>query len=180
MHARCGAWPKRYPIPGYRTRPPCVPGPALTSELRRPVPDLAACRVGNLSLSQVDCAQGFYPLCPYCEHNGDCPRFPTGLEMPQWGPPLCSLILRANNNTKAGLKPRFFIWPCVPTRAQISANRAARLFLSHPLKGLAPVFGVDPYRAGKMQKNEKSLRDFSQRLTFFWLPETDLNRQPSD
>ena len=108
MHARCGAWPKRYPIPGYRTRPPCVPGPALTSELRRPVPDLAACRVGNLSLSQVDCALGFYPLCPYCEHNGDCPRFPTGLEMPQWGPPLCSLILRANNNTKAGLKPRFF------------------------------------------------------------------------
>ena len=32
-------------------------------------------RAGNVSLSQVDCAKGFYPLCSHCEYNGDCPSF---------------------------------------------------------------------------------------------------------
>lgn len=46
--------------------------------------DLTAHRAGNLSLSQVTCAQGFYPICSYCEYNGDCPKFPQGVQMPQW------------------------------------------------------------------------------------------------
>ena len=50
--------------------------------------DLTAYRAGKLFLSQVDCAQGFYPLCSYCEHNGDCPKFPQGTQMPQWEPAL--------------------------------------------------------------------------------------------
>ena len=50
--------------------------------------DLTAHRAGNLSLSQVTCAQGFYPICSYCEYNGDCPKFPQGVQMPQWEPAL--------------------------------------------------------------------------------------------
>ena len=50
--------------------------------------DLTAYRSGNLSLSQVTCAQGFYPLCSYCEYNTDCPKFPQGVQMPQWEPAL--------------------------------------------------------------------------------------------
>lgn len=50
--------------------------------------DLTAHRAGNLSLSQVTCAQGFYPICSYCEYNGDCPKFPQGVHMPQWEPAL--------------------------------------------------------------------------------------------
>ena len=50
--------------------------------------DLTAHRAGNLSLSQVTCAQGFYPLCSYCEYNTDCPKFPQGVQMPQWEPAL--------------------------------------------------------------------------------------------
>ena len=53
--------------------------------------DLNTYRSGNLSLSQVDCAQGFYPLCSYCEYNGDCPKFPQGVQMPQWEPALNKL-----------------------------------------------------------------------------------------
>ena len=41
--------------------------------------ELTAFRAGHITLAQVDCAQGFYPLCSYCEHNGDCPKFPQGL-----------------------------------------------------------------------------------------------------
>ena len=50
--------------------------------------ELTAFRAGHITLAQVDCAQGFYPLCSYCEHNGDCPKFPQGLQMPQWEPTL--------------------------------------------------------------------------------------------
>ena len=50
--------------------------------------DLTTYRAGNLSLSQLTCAQGFYPICSYCEYNGDCPKFPQGVHMPQWEPAL--------------------------------------------------------------------------------------------
>jgi len=50
--------------------------------------ELADFRAGHTALAQVDCAQGFYPLCSYCEHNGDCPKFPQGVQMPQWEPAL--------------------------------------------------------------------------------------------
>lgn len=46
--------------------------------------ELTAFRTGHLTLAQVNCAQGFYPLCSYCEYNGDCPKFPQGVQMPQW------------------------------------------------------------------------------------------------
>jgi hypothetical protein len=61
--------------------------------------DLAAYRAGNLSLSQVDCAQGFYPLCSYCEYNGDCPKFPQGVQMPQWEPALDKLDVLKKQRT---------------------------------------------------------------------------------
>jgi hypothetical protein len=34
---------------------------------------------GQTTLSQTAVAQGFYPLCDWCEHNADCPRF-SGIE----------------------------------------------------------------------------------------------------
>ena len=46
--------------------------------------ELAAFHTGHSTLAQVDCAQGFYPLCAYCEYNGDCLKFPQGVQMPQW------------------------------------------------------------------------------------------------
>lgn len=55
--------------------------------------DLTVYRAGNLSLSQVDCAQGFYPLCSYCEYNGGCPKFPQGTHLPQWEPALDKLAV---------------------------------------------------------------------------------------
>ncbi len=61
--------------------------------------DLTAYRAGNLSLSQVTCAQGFYPLCSYCEYNGDCPKFPQGVEMPQWASALDKLAVLKNQRT---------------------------------------------------------------------------------
>ena len=61
--------------------------------------DLTAYRAGNLSLSQVTCAQGFYPICSYCEYNGDCPNFPQGVQMPQWEPALDKLAVLKNQRT---------------------------------------------------------------------------------
>ena len=61
--------------------------------------DLKAHRAGNLSLSQVTCAQGFYPICSYCEYNGDCPKFPQGVQMPQWEPALEKLAVLKEQRT---------------------------------------------------------------------------------
>ena len=61
--------------------------------------DLTADRAGNLSLSQVTCAQGFYPICSYCEYNGDCPKFPQGVHMPQWEPALEKLAALKEQRT---------------------------------------------------------------------------------
>lgn len=61
--------------------------------------DLTAHRAGNLSLSQVTCAQGFYPICSYCECNGDCPKFPQGVQMPQWEPALEKLAVLKEQRT---------------------------------------------------------------------------------
>ncbi|WP_291441333.1 hypothetical protein [Desulfovibrio sp.] len=61
--------------------------------------DLAAHRAGNLPLSQVTCAQGFYPICSYCEYNGDCPKFPQGMHMPQWEPALEKLAALKEQRT---------------------------------------------------------------------------------
>ena len=61
--------------------------------------DLTAYLAGNLSLSQADCAQGFYPLCSYCEYNGDCPKFPQGVQMPQWEPALDKLAVLKKQRT---------------------------------------------------------------------------------
>lgn len=61
--------------------------------------DLTAHRAGNLSLSEVTCAQGFYPICSYCEYNGDCPKFPQGVQMPQWEPALEKLAALKEQRT---------------------------------------------------------------------------------
>ena len=61
--------------------------------------DLTAHRAGNLSLSQVTCAQGFYPICSYCEYNDDCPKFPQGMQMPQWEPALEKLAALKEQRT---------------------------------------------------------------------------------
>lgn len=61
--------------------------------------DLAAYRAGNLSLSQVTCAHGFYPICSYCEYNGDCPKFPQGVQMAQWEPVLDKLAVLKKQRT---------------------------------------------------------------------------------
>lgn len=61
--------------------------------------DLTAHRAGNLSLSQVTYAQGFYPICSYCEYNGDCPKFPQGVHMPQWEPALEKLAALKEQRT---------------------------------------------------------------------------------
>ena len=61
--------------------------------------DLTTHRAGNLSLSQVTCAQGFYPICSYCEYNGDCPKFPQGVQMPQWEPALEKLAALKEQRT---------------------------------------------------------------------------------
>ena len=61
--------------------------------------ELTAFRAGHITLAQVDCAQGFYPLCSYCEHNGDCPKFPQGVQMPQWEPALEKLAALKGQRT---------------------------------------------------------------------------------
>ena len=61
--------------------------------------ELTAFRAGHITLEQVDCAQGFYPLCSYCEHNGDCPKFPQGVQMPQWEPALEKLAALKEQRT---------------------------------------------------------------------------------
>ena len=61
--------------------------------------ELTAFRARHITLAQVDCAQGFYPLCSYCEHNGDCPKFPQGVQMPQWEPALEKLAALKEQRT---------------------------------------------------------------------------------
>ena len=61
--------------------------------------ELTALRTGRLTLAQVSCAQGFYPLCSYCEYNGDCPKFPQGVQMPQWEPALEKLTALKGQRT---------------------------------------------------------------------------------
>ncbi|MCB6542099.1 hypothetical protein LI168_07805 [Desulfovibrio desulfuricans] len=61
--------------------------------------DLTAYRAGKLPLVQVDCAQGFYPLCSYCEFNSDCPKFPQGTHLPQWEPALDKLAALKERRT---------------------------------------------------------------------------------
>ena len=61
--------------------------------------ELADLRAGHITLAQVDCAQGFYPLCSYCEHNTDCPKFPQGVQMPQWEPVLEKLAALKEQRT---------------------------------------------------------------------------------
>ena len=61
--------------------------------------ELTDFRAGHITLAQVDCAQGFYPLCSYCEHNGDCPKFPHGVQMPQWEPALEKLAALKDQRT---------------------------------------------------------------------------------
>ena len=36
-------------------------------------------------------AQGFYALCGFCDYNADCPKFPQGLDQPQWNDALLKL-----------------------------------------------------------------------------------------
>ncbi len=61
--------------------------------------ELTAFRAGQLTLAQVNCAQGFYPICSYCEYNGDCPKFPQGVQMPQWEPALEKLTTLKEQRT---------------------------------------------------------------------------------
>ena len=61
--------------------------------------ELADFRAGHITLAQVDCAHGFYPLCSYCEHNCDCPKFPQGVQMPQWEPALEKLATLKEQRT---------------------------------------------------------------------------------
>lgn len=61
--------------------------------------ELTAFRTGHLTLAQMRCAQGFYPLCSYCEYNGDCPKFPQGVQMPQWEPALQKLTALKGQRT---------------------------------------------------------------------------------
>lgn len=61
--------------------------------------ELTEFRTGQLTLAQVNCAQGFYPICSYCEYNGDCPKFPQGVQMPQWEPALEKLAALKEQRT---------------------------------------------------------------------------------
>jgi len=61
--------------------------------------ELTAFRAGHITLAQVNCAQGFYPLCSYCEHNTDYPKFPQGVQMPQWEPALKKLAALKEQRT---------------------------------------------------------------------------------
>jgi hypothetical protein len=38
----------------------------------------------DAGLDNLSTAQGFHPLCSWCEFNADCPKF-DGLDQPQWG-----------------------------------------------------------------------------------------------
>ena len=38
----------------------------------------------DAGLDNLSIAQGFHPLCSWCEFNADCPKF-DGLDQPQWG-----------------------------------------------------------------------------------------------
>ncbi len=42
-----------------------------------------ASKVSGGGLDGLETAQGFHPLCSWCEFNADCPKF-DGLEQPQW------------------------------------------------------------------------------------------------
>lgn len=46
--------------------------------------DICAVREGSMLLNDMACVQGFHPLCPSCEYNADCPKFPQGDYQPQW------------------------------------------------------------------------------------------------
>lgn len=52
---------------------------------------LQAIRNGELTLNDMQYAQGFYPLCACCRFNADCPKFPQGDYQPQWQPALARL-----------------------------------------------------------------------------------------
>ena len=56
----------------------------LLSEGRQFWQELQAIRKGELDLSEVRYAQGFYPLCQCCQYAADCPKFPQGDYQPQW------------------------------------------------------------------------------------------------
>ncbi|WP_028576713.1 hypothetical protein [Desulfomicrobium escambiense] len=45
--------------------------------------DVEASRDKGADLDDLPTAQGFHPLCSWCEFNADCPKF-DGLDQPQW------------------------------------------------------------------------------------------------
>lgn len=53
--------------------------------------DMQALQHGSLSLANIPYAQGYYPLCGYCDFNAECPKFTQGLEQPQWNDALVKL-----------------------------------------------------------------------------------------
>lgn len=45
--------------------------------------DMEESRKGTLSINDIQYAQGFYPLCNFCDYNSDCPKF-EGQTHPEW------------------------------------------------------------------------------------------------
>ena len=52
---------------------------------------IAAVREDASCLDELPVPQGYYPLCGYCEHNADCPKFRQGSYQPQWEPAIRKL-----------------------------------------------------------------------------------------
>ena len=61
---------------------------------------------GSLTLDAVPYAQGFYPLCGYCESNADCPKFQQGDDQPQWDNALGKLETLKRNRSALDVEIR--------------------------------------------------------------------------
>ena len=111
---------------------------------------LQAIRNGELTLNDMQYAQGFYPLCGCCQFNADCPKFPPGDYQPQWQPALTRLeALKQNRST---------------LDAEIREIEAA-LKLAHKLSGTQDWINVGQHRfrcttaAGRRSLNREALHD---------------------
>jgi len=67
---------------------PYLPDDAMLSLCLKTAEDLwrnfGASKDNDEDFDNLPTAQGFHPLCSWCEFNADCPKF-DGLDQPQWG-----------------------------------------------------------------------------------------------
>ena len=67
---------------------------------------LKLARRGELARDTMEFAQGFYPLCSWCQFNFDCPKFMEGSFQPEWEDVISQLDSLKEQRTEIDLRVR--------------------------------------------------------------------------